>query len=203
MEVLIDIIGIIGGICGIILILGTPILIVWGSICMNRYTKKQIESGEDKRIILNFAGSLFKQPENYTYAVGNYTKAERYGNTTTYYYYSYLLAFNQGEFHIVAFKAVDHMPVYRNIITFNFAEMQLTHRTSKKELNIDLYLAGEKQHITVPYIVKGTNNDKSDTPFALDQTGEVQFLEQMLMQYEARSYQMQMGGAQQMNQQVH
>lgn len=69
--------------------------------------------------------------------------------------------------------------------------MQLTHKRKKKDLEIDLYYAGEKQHITVSDLVKGTNNDKSDTPFAVEQTQEVQMLEQMLFQFEARSYQLQ------------
>ena len=180
--------------CGLIavaVVFGTPIHILAGTIFMNRYTKKQVASGEDKRLILNFASTIFKQPENYTFAVGNNTVTERYGNTTTYYYYSYLLAFNQQELHVVAFKSVDHKPVYRNVITFNYNDMQLTHKRKKKDLEIDLYYAGEKQHITVSDLVKGTNNDKSDTPFAVEQTQEVQMLEQMLFQFEARSYQLQ------------
>lgn len=184
--------GVIGAGLLIIIAVGTPILIVVAYTTRSKYVKRQIETGEDKRIILNFAATLFKQPENYTYAVGNYTKIENHYNSTTYYYYSYLLAFNQGELHVVAFKSVDHKPVYRNIVTFDFKEMQLTHKRRKKSLEIDLYYAGEKQHITVSDIVKGTNNDKSDTPFAIEQTREVQLLEQMIMQYEARSYQMQM-----------
>ena len=47
--------------------------------------------------------------------------------------------------------------------------------------------------IGVTVLVKGTNNDKSDTPYAVEQAHEVQMLEQMLMQYEARSYQLQVG----------
>ncbi|MBQ6815199.1 MAG: hypothetical protein IJP13_06650 [Lachnospiraceae bacterium] len=169
-----------------------PVLIIIGTVKTKRYTKKQIESGEDKKIVMNFASSIFKQPELYTFAVGNHIVTETRGRTTTYFYYSYLLAFNQQEFHIVGFKAVDHKPVYRNIITFDFANMQLTHKRGKKGLEIDLYMAGQRQHITVTDIVKGNNSDKSDTPYAIEQTREVQLLEQMLLQYEARSYQMQM-----------
>ena len=87
---------------------------------LKKYTNAQIASGEDKRILLNFAGSIFKQPENYTYAVGNYTKTVKTGyRTYTSYYYSYLLAFNQAELHVISFKASNHEPVYRNIMTFN------------------------------------------------------------------------------------
>lgn len=177
----------------VIAVFGYPILAIFGTISMNRYTKRQMESGEDKQILKDFAATIFKQPENYTFAVGNNTKTERHGNTTTYYYYSYLLAFNQEELHVISFKTADHKPVCRNIMTFNYAEMQLTHKRKKKALEINLYYAGELLHMTVPDLVKGTNNDKSDTPYAVEQAHEVQMLEQMLMQYEARSYQLQVG----------
>ncbi len=192
-----DVFNVIFGILGVglflITFLGYPLLMIFGTISINKYTKRQVASGEDKQTLKNFAATIFKQPENYTFAVGNNTKSERHGNTTTYYYYSYLLAFNQEEFHVISFKTEDHRPVCRNIMTFNYSEMQLTHKRKKKSLEINLYYAGELLHMTVPDLVKGTNNDKSDTPYAVEQAHEVQMLEQMLMQYEARSYQLQVG----------
>ena len=47
--------------------------------------------------------------------------------------------------------------------------------------------------ILVSSIAFGTNNDNSDTPFAVEQTREVQLLEQMVIQYELRSYEIQKG----------
>lgn len=178
----------------ILMFIGIPLLVVISLIKSKKYTKTQIETGEDKRLLLNFATTVLKSPENYTYAVGNNTVAKRTGpRTTTYYYFSYLLAFNQNEFHIISFRSDNHKPVFRNVITFDFAEMQLTHKRKKKSLELQLYYAGEKQDITVSDIVYGDNMDKSDTPFAVEQAREVQLLEQMVMQYEARSYQIQRG----------
>ena len=186
--------GLIGILVPTFFFVGIPILIVIHIIKSKRYTKNQIESGEDKRLLLNFANTLFNEPQNYTYAVGNNTVAKRTGSrTTTFYYFSYLLAFNQNEFHIISFRSDDHKPVFRNLLTFNFAEMQLTHKKTRTALELDIYCAGQKQHITVSNIVKGDNMDKSDTPFAVEQSREVQFLEQMVIQYEMRSYQIQKG----------
>ena len=198
MEIVSMIIGFIPVVFFLLIVIGTPVLIIIGSKKQKKYTNAQIASGEDKRILLNFAGSIFKQPENYTYAVGNYTKTVKTGyRTYTSYYYSYLLAFNQAELHVISFKASNHEPVYRNIMTFDFAEMQLTHRRAKNSIEMDLYYAGEKQHITVPDIVKASGSDDTDTPFAVEQSREVQLLEQMLMQFEARSYQIQTNGMRQ------
>lgn len=169
-----------------------PILAIFAIIKKGKYTKQQIASGEDKRILLEFANTILKEPEKYTIAIGNNTVTKHTGpQTTTYYYFSYILAFNHDDFHIISFRSDKHKPVFRNIITFNFEEMQLTHKRTKKALKLQLYCAGEKQNITVPDIVRGDNIDKSDTPFAVEQAKEVQLLEQMVMNYELRSYQIQ------------
>lgn len=186
--------GIVGILISLSVFVGIPALIIFSIVRTNKYTKEQIVSGEDKRLLLNFAATILKEPQNYTYAVGNNTVAKQTGpRTTTYYYFSYLLAFNPNEFHIISFRSDDHKPVFRNVITFDFAEMQLTHKRKKKSLKLKLYCAGEKQDITVSDIVKGDNIDKSATPFAVEQSREVQLLEQMVMQYEMRSYQIQKG----------
>lgn len=185
---------IVGILMAIFIFVGLPILVIYVIVKSKKYNKQQIESGEDKKILLNFAGTIFKEPENYTYAIGNNTVIKQTGpRTTTYYYFSYILAFNQNEFHIVSFRSDNHTPVFRNIITFDFSEMQLTHKRKKKFLELQLYCAGEKQKIKVSDIVFGTNNDNSDTPFAVEQTREVQLLEQMVIQYELRSYEIQKG----------
>ena len=167
------------------------VTIIFQKIGKSTYELGELNVGD---ILLDFAGTIFKNPENYTYAIGNNTVTKQTGpRTTTYYYFSYILAFNTNEFHIVSFRSNNHTPVFRNIITFDFSEMQLTHKRKKKSLELQLYCAGEKQKIKVSDIVFGTNTDKSDTPFAVEQAREVELLEQMVMQYELRSYEIQKG----------
>ena len=62
------------GMIPVIIVIFYVVLIVAGSSLTKKYTKKQLESGEDKRIFTNFARTLFENPDAYQYVAGGYTK---------------------------------------------------------------------------------------------------------------------------------
>lgn len=153
-----------------------------GDKAEKKYTAAQLESGEDKRIFMNFARSLFDQPDAYTYVAGSHIKTVKTGSSEyTYYFYSYVVAFNQeGELWVCPYACQNHVPVLRNKMKIDFSEAAISYNVKKKQTDVTIRIAGDPLEIWVEDIVQGDGTDDTQAPFALDQTAEREKLNQVL-----------------------
>lgn len=173
----------IGFVVVVIAVIGLSIYGVWQGI---QYMKKQKEEGTDKKKVVDAMTRVMQEKlYDYTYAVGNYTKTERYGRTTTYYYYSYILAFNSSELAIFPFVVKDKEVILRNCMTINWNEVKFSYKTGKKGLDMTITLAGENLIINVLKVQKSSGVEKSANPLGVYQEAEVEKLVSYLPQYKS------------------
>ncbi|MBQ4524067.1 MAG: hypothetical protein IJA10_14125 [Lachnospiraceae bacterium] len=156
-------------------------LVILGNKKEKKYTQVQLESGEDKRIFMNFAKSLFERPEQYDYVAGSFIRNTREGDTYTTYYYSYVVAFHQnGELWICPYVCQNHVPMLRNKMQVDLSEAKISYDISKDQTTVNVYVAGEPLGFWVEDVVKSDGTDDTQAPFALDQSAERERLNQVL-----------------------
>lgn len=161
-------------------------LVVVGMMQQKKYMKNQKETAADKRKVLDVMTQVMKEKlDNYTYAVGNYTRAERHGRTTTYYYYSYILAFNEQELVIFPFIVKDKQLLLRNCMAINWDNVKFYYKLGKTGMDMTIDLAGEKLIINVPKVQESSGVEKSSEPLGIYQEAEVERLISYLPQYKS------------------
>lgn len=175
---------------GTIFVIGVFVVValitIYGLWKGSQYMKDQRENGTDKKRMMDVMSQVMKEKLNdYTYAVGNYTKTERYGRTTTYYYYSYILAFNESELAIFPFVVKDKEILLRNSMAINWDEVKFAYKVGKKGLDMTITLAGEKLMINVLKVQKSSGVEKSAEPIGIYQEAEVEKLVSYLPQYKS------------------
>lgn len=169
----------------VILVIGG--IAVWSIIQGKKYMKKQKEEGTDrKRLMDALAVVLEDKIGDFTYAVGKYTKSERRGNTTHYWYYSYVLAFNENDVLIIPFVVKEGKVLFRNLMPINWEETQLKYRPGKKDIRIDFSIAGAAITMFVPYVMKSSGVENSSEPLGFYQENEVERLLSCLPKYPAK-----------------
>lgn len=172
------------GMLPIVLAILVVVLVFVGNSKEKKYTASQVESGEDKRIFLNFAKSLFEQPDLYQYAAGSYIHTTHSGNTTTYHFYSYVVAFNEeGELYICPYQCENHVPYLRNKMKVDFSEAAISYKIKKDQTDFTIHIAGEPLPVWVEDVVKSDGTDDTQAPFAIDQREVRAKLNEMLPKF--------------------
>lgn len=171
----------------IAVIVGAVVVIaVSAMLKQKKYMKNQKETGADKRKVLDVMAEVMKEKlDNYSYAVGNYTKTERYGRTTTYYYFSYILAFNEQELVIFPFVVKDKKLLLRNCVAINWNDVKFFYKIGKASMDMTIDMAGEKLIIIVPKVQSSSGVEKSSEPLGIYQESEVERLISYLPQYKS------------------
>lgn len=164
---------------GFFVFLGLVLLVVFtvvhGIRIRKNYMKNQKETGEDKRKLRNAVAEVMPEVlDRYTLAVGNYTKTERWGRTTTYYYYSYALAFNETDLVIFPFSVKDARVKLRNCMQVNWDNMKLRYKVGKKGVSFTIRLMGESLDIIVPAVQNSSGIENSAEPLGIYQEAEVE-----------------------------
>lgn len=159
---------------------------LWSWMGQKKYMKQQKENGTDKRKMLDVMAQVMKERvADYTYAVGNYTKTERRGRTTTYYYYSYILAFNEKELVIFPFVVKDKQVLIRNCMAVDWNNIKFAYKIGKKGMDMTINMAGEKLMMNVWKVQESSGTEKSSEPLGIYQEAEVERLIAYLPQYKA------------------
>lgn len=172
---------------GLAVILVIAAIFVWSIVKGKQYMKKQKEEGTDRKKLMDALATVLEDKvSDFTYAVGKYTKSERRGNTTHYWYYSYALAFNENDILIVPFVVKDGQVRFRNLMPVNWEETQLKYRPGKKDIRIDFVIAGAEITMFVPYVMKSSGVENSSEPLGFYQENEVQRLLSYLPKYPAK-----------------
>lgn len=165
---------------------GVILLTLWGIWQGAQYMKKQKNEGTDKKKMMDAMAKVMQEKVGeYTYAVGNYTRTEQHGRTTTYYYYSYILAFNSSELVIFPFVVKDKELLLRNCLSINWNEVKFSYKIGKKGLDMTINMAGEKLIINVHKVRKSTGVENSAEPLGIYQEAEVERLITYLPQYKS------------------
>lgn len=160
------------------------VLLIRGLIRGKRYMKEQLETGADKRKVLDVMTQVMKERlDDYTLAVGNYTRAERYGRTTTYYYYSYILAFNEAELVIFPFVVKEKQLLLRNCMQVNWNDVKFYYKIGKKGMDMTIDMMGEKLIINVLKVQDSSGVENSAEPLGVYQEAEVEKLISYLPRY--------------------
>ena len=163
------------------------IVAVLGLVKGQKYMKTQKEEGTDrKRLMKAVADLLGDKFGDFTYAVGRYTRSERRGNTTHYWYYSYALAFNAADVLIIPFVVKDGEIRFRNLMPVNWEETSLKYRPSKKDIRVEFSIAGAAIPMFVPYVMKSSGIENSSEPLGFYQENEVERLLTYLPGYPAK-----------------
>lgn len=161
-------------------------LAVLTQLKQSKYVKDQKESGSDKKKMMDaMARAMQERQGEYTYAVGNYTQIERYGKKTTYYYFSYILAFNPSELIIFPFVVKDGELILRKCMNVVWNDVKFTYKLGKKGIDLTIGMGKEKLMINVPEIQKSSGVENSAEPLCVHQEAETQRLAAYLPQYQA------------------
>lgn len=127
------------------------IVVVWSVIKGRKYMKTQKEEGTDKKRLMKAIADLLDDKfGDFSYVAGKYTRSERRGNTTHYWYYSYALAFNAADILIIPFVVKDGEIRFRNLMPVNWEETSLKYRPSKKDIRVEFSIAGAAIPMFVP-----------------------------------------------------
>lgn len=173
------------GLIALVVIIGVVVLIAVSSILKEKkYMKNQQETNADKRRVLDVMTEVMKEKlDQYFFAVGNYTSTERRGRTTTYYYFSYILAFNEQELVVFPFVVKDRKVLLRNCVAINWNNVKFFYKIGKKGMDMTIDMAGEKLIINVPKVQSSSGVENSAEPLGIYQENEVEKLISYLPQY--------------------
>lgn len=160
------------------------VLLIRGAVIGKRYMKEQKETGADKRKVLDVMTQVMKERlDEYTLAIGNYTRTERYGRTTTHYYYSYILAFNEAELVIFPFVVKDKQVLLRNCMQINWNDVKFYYKIGTDGMDMTIGVMGENLIIKVPKVQKSAGIENSAEPIGVYQEAEVEKLISYLPRY--------------------
>lgn len=159
-------------------------LMIWYSMKKKQYMKKQLETGEDKKMVLDLMaqvmGDLYG---DFTYLVGYYTKTTHSGNTTTYYYFPYVLAFNATDVIVFAIIKKEGKLYIRNRLPIDWNNTKLYFSTKKGGMRVEFTVVGEKMPINIDYVIQSGGVEESDRPLGVYQEKELEQLKAYLPQY--------------------
>ena len=154
----------------------------------NQYMQKQAETGEDKRALLELMSKLLGEAyANYSYLVGYYTKVTHRGNTTTYYYFPYALAFTQEDLIIYPIIKKEGQLFYRNQMAVDWSATELREKKRKNGVTLTFKIVGETMPIHLDPVVKSNGTEKSDRPLGIYQEQEYQKFMEYLPGYLAKA----------------
>ncbi len=149
-----------------------------------QYTNEQIQSGADKRKMLDVMSEVMgnRYPE-FFYVLGWYEKVEHFTNKTRTWYYSYILAFNSSEMVLFPFIVKDGKILLRNRMDIDWKDITLSYHLYREDVNLDFDLAGEKISMYIRNMIKSSGEENSSTPLAVSQKDEVERLKNYLPGY--------------------
>lgn len=169
----------------VLAILGiVAILLLVSCISQMKYMRTQKETGSDKKAMLTMMAQVMGDAyDSFTYVVGHYTKTTRHGRTTTYYYFPYILAFNQEDVVIFPFIRQEGKLYIRNRLPVDWSNTKLKYSINKTGVKLEFTIIGEKMPIYVEQTIKSGGVEKSDRPICVYQEQEVRRLEACLPRY--------------------
>lgn len=173
-------------ICGALLLLYGVIAIVKSNNA-KKYMKEQMETGRDKNRMLAFMQQVMQgKYGNYTYAVASHVKAESTGKRVIYYYFPYIVAFNETEMLIVSYIVKEGQILCRNVLPVDFDQTKMTYKSTKKGIHLNFEVGSESIPMDVDKVVKSNGAEKTDTPLGIYQEAEVDRLISLLPNYPKR-----------------
>lgn len=171
-------------ICVIVL---TAIFVVVG-MQNSKYQKAQKENNTDKRDMLDLMSRVMQEAySNYTYLVGYYTKTQQHLNSTTFYYFPYILAFTQDELIVFPFIKKEGKLYVRNRLDVDWSQTEFKYKIGKKGTTLTLKIVGEKMPINLNPVIKGCGVEKSDKPLCVFQEQEYDLFLKYLPGYQSRA----------------
>lgn len=156
-----------------VILISTTFTFVCLSIKQNKHVKEQKENNTEKQEMLDLMTKVMGDEfQKYSYLVGYYTMTKQKLNSTTFYYFPYILAFTKEELIIFPFiKEKGHLYV-RNRMDVDWPNTEFRYKMRKKGLTLTIKYFGEKMSINVDPIIKGTGVEKSDRPLCVFQEAE-------------------------------
>ena len=148
---------------------------IWEASKRKKYMKTQQETNADKRSMLDLMSKVMGEAYgNFSYLVGYYTKTTQKGNTTTYYYFPYILAFSAEELIIFPFIKKEGQLYYRNKMAVDWSATALKQKNHKKGITLTFKIVGETMPIHLDPVIDSDGTEKSDRPLGIYQEQEYQ-----------------------------
>ncbi|MCR4598035.1 MAG: hypothetical protein K5678_03260 [Acetatifactor sp.] len=169
------------------------VALIVAAIVSSKKTKKLMEAqranNTDKRDMLDLMSKVTQEAYgNYTYVVGYYTKVKQQSlNTTAYYYFPYIVAFNAEDMIIFPFIKKEGRLYIRNELKVDWNQTQLKVKQKKNGVLLTLKIMGETMPINIDAVIKSQRVEKSDRPLAVFQEAEYEKLKALLPQFVAKS----------------
>ncbi|MBQ9490520.1 MAG: hypothetical protein IJU80_11375 [Lachnospiraceae bacterium] len=153
-----------------------------------KYLNAQRENNTEKRAMLDLMSRVMEeQYANYTYVVGYYTQTTQKLNTTTYYYFPYILAFTVEELIVFPFIKKEGQLYVRNRLNVDWNMTDFQYKLRKNGVTITLKIMGEKMPINIDPVIKGNGIEKSDRPLCVFQEQEYEKLKMLLPEYASKA----------------
>ena len=160
------------------------IVFITGSKKIDKYMKKQKETGSDKNRMLRFMQQVMGGSyQDYTYAVAWDVKSENNAGEVTTYYLSYILAFNETEMQIISFVVNGGEILCRNVMPVDFATINMKYKVKKKSVELTFRIGNEKMPMTIDRVVISEGVPASSRPLGIYQEAEVDKLIDLLPKY--------------------
>lgn len=151
------------------------------------YMEAQRANNTDKQGMLELMEqAMGEQYSQYSYIVGYYTKIKQHLNTTTYYYFPYILAFSESELFIFSFIKENGKLYLRNRLPINWSITKFSYKFKKNTMVLTFKILGDTMPINIDPVIKSGGVEKSDRPICVYQEQEYRRLAELLERY--RSY---------------
>lgn len=150
------------------------------------YMEAQRVNNTDKQNMLQLMEQAMGESyPNFSYLVGYYTKIKQHLNSTTYYYFPYILAFSEKELLIFPFIKENGKLYLRNRLPVNWDVTKFSYKLKKNGMVLTFKMIGETMPINIDPVIKSGGVEKSDRPICVYQEREYQRMGGYLANYSA------------------
>ena len=148
------------------------------------YMEAQRVNNTDKQNMLQLMEQAMGESyPNFSYLVGYYTKIKQHLNSTTYYYFPYILAFSEKELLIFPFIKENGKLYLRNRLPVNWDVTKFSYKLKKNGMVLTFKMIGETMPINIDPVIKSGGVEKSDRPICVYQEREYQRMGGYLANY--------------------
>lgn len=159
-------------------------IIIWSFLSEKRYMKKQKETGEDKRAVLELMAQVMEDAyTDYTYMIGYDVQHVYSGNTDTRYLLPYILAYNASQVIVFGYIKKKGKLYIRNRLPIDWSNTQLKAVVHKKFTEMIFSFAGSAVRVELKPVIVSNGDEATAFPVGVYQEQEYERLKSYLPQY--------------------
>lgn len=166
------------------LFVAVAIGLIWSSIAEKRYMKKQKETGEDKRAMLDLMAQVMEDTyKDYTYMIGYNVDYTYEGNIKTRHLFPYILAYNASQVIVFGYVKKDGKLYIRNRLPIDWSSTKLKAIVHKKFTELVFSFAGSGICVLLKPVIVSSGDETTVVPVGVYQEQEYEMLKSYLPKY--------------------